>query len=153
VLASPAGHTDSPACACAHPLPRPQNISLPDIDALPDLVDSVILGLNVTNAFNAISAPFQGAAPGAPRPGQLAAKRGLRAKHPIVIIPGGRLIGEAAPQRGMGQMGAPVPQARSCRSEVPRLPPLGSCARPADPPSHAILLAPLPCPLPIPKAL
>jgi hypothetical protein len=48
-----------------------------------------MLGLNVSGAMNAFSAPFS-IGPNAPqRPGQAAAARGLRAKHPVVIVPGG----------------------------------------------------------------
>jgi hypothetical protein len=101
----------APPAPPPHPLPPTplppidQNISLPDIDALPDLVDSVILGLNVSNAINAISAPFAAGAPGALRPGQLAAKRGLRAKHPVVIIPGARGGSAGREQGGAGRLG------------------------------------------------
>lgn len=44
---------------------------------------------NRPGAINAISGPFGGAASAVRRPGQAAAERGLRAKHPVVIVPGG----------------------------------------------------------------
>jgi len=61
-----------------------------------------MLGLNVSGAITAISAPF-GVGPNTPqRPGQAAAARGLRAKHPVVIVPGERMGGGGWVRVGVG---------------------------------------------------
>ena len=85
---------------------RRLNLSLPDVDAVSvsGLVDSLLLSLNAGAALSALGGPFAGAAGGGAagggpggaagaageprRPGQLAAARGLRARHPVVIVPG-----------------------------------------------------------------
>jgi hypothetical protein len=67
---------------------------LPDLDlveAWAKLNETITRRLNVSLPdFDSIGGPFggAGAAGGGVRPGQAAAKRGLRAKHPVVIVPG-----------------------------------------------------------------